>query len=609
MADKEITAQIDKLRKTRPARAVAGWSDHLKSELVGVLSFLRDDLKEECRLLEQARVKGAVSIIKDRTAVSGWLELFIHQLDREGGEPSTPTVTGQLVDEWQSARTQMASVESAEHSDLTDNHGRVWVYWKGGDDALYRHDKGLAKPASMVVKPDGQLPSEQLADNPNYQLCSICTAGWPTPTTWTQEQLRPPLGDLPSERLAPSEVLTEHRPSEFGSPAAALPGPGGRCAVGNVHDEHTVRCPCGLDRTGESSSTEDYLSGASDVLPDGGAIALVSAMKSDPGADLNEQAVHDAIDKEYAHVTADPMPTVEDPFAPIPRVQLGALTMPPGGSKWTTRDLLAPVDAASLPLHLSFSQATTVNDCGAKYRMQRIAGLPQVPQWANIGGKAFHRCVEEMEREPGEYDASCWDAVFEAMTQVAEHESDMVRESFRASQQGRENYDWWRVEGAAMLQRYVDWRLGAGAGEAVLNGPSGKPMLEWETTYDVDGVAFKTIIDSAWSYQNDLTAIIRDWKTGAGTPDDRQLCTQAWGLRKAGWQGKILVQFFDARKGSFSEPFDPFERMSWDDVRYFVLSADAQRKLPILAARPSDFCGGCSVAYACPIMAQRRIKK
>jgi len=107
----------------------------------------------------------------------------------------------------------------------------------------------------------------------------------------------------------------------------------------------------------------------------------------------------------------------------------------------------------------------------------------------------------------------------------------------------------------------------------------------------------------------DGVAIIRDWKTGSMTPDDRQLCTQAWGLRMAGWQGPILVQFFDARKGVFSSPFDPFERMSWDDVRYFVLSADATRRQPVLPARPSDFCGGCSVAYACPIVAQRRVRK
>jgi hypothetical protein len=105
------------------------------------------------------------------------------------------------------------------------------------------------------------------------------------------------------------------------------------------------------------------------------------------------------------------------------------------------------------------------------------------------------------------------------------------------------------------------------------------------------------------------TAIIRDWKTGSMTPDDRQLCTQAWGLRKAGWQGEILVQFFDARKGTFSEPFDPIERITWDDVRYFVLSGDAQRRLPIPSARPSDFCGGCPVAYACPIMAQHKSAK
>lgn len=526
MADNEIKAQIDKLRKTRPTRAVevltgdpiAGESRDRRGLLVGVLSFLRDDLKEEASLLEVSKIKGAVTIMKDRNAVAGWLELFVLQLGRE----------------------------------------------EGADVA-------------------------------------------------------------PSERLSPSAELGEHRPSERGSESASLPGLGGRCAVGNVHDEHTLKCPCGYNvdpdsLTTLSPSVADYLSGVSDQLD-----ALVlnehqGAIGDDAAAYIGDalapaqQAAHDTIDKELAHVVADALP---DPFAPIPTPTYGPRT-PPGGRKVTALDLLTPMDASLLPAHVSFSQLTTVADCGVKFRLQRVEQLPQVPQWANVGGITFHRCVERIESMGGSaLDADYgWATELEAQIIMVEIESGMPREQFRASQQGKENYDWWRVEGQLMLQRYVDWREGAGAGEALLTGPSGAPMLEWETTYDVGGVPFKTILDSVWTNQAlDMaagavrTAVIRDWKTGSMTPDDRQLCTQAWGLRMAGWQGPVLVQFFDARKGVFSEPFDPFERMTWDDVRYFVLSGDAQRRLPIPSARPSDFCGGCPVAYACPIMAQRKAPK
>jgi len=537
--DNEIKAQIDRLRKTRPTRAVEAMAGNysggieqlpeLRGDLVSALSLIRDDLKEEARLVEQAKMRGGTSIVKDRLAVAGWLELFVVQLGRESDAPA---------------------------------------------------------------------PS------------------------------------APTERLSPSAELTEHRPSEFSTYAAILPGPGGRCAVGNVHDASTLKCACGYRLT-PANEVEAFLSGASDdllaPLPAGssalgaisadeserqshevrspgimtGLAALAEDLRTDVeqrlGVDLAQQAAHNAVDQEMSYVTADP---ISDPFAPIPRQAWGGPVIPPGGQVWNAGMLLHPVDAASLPAHLSFSQATTVTDCGAKYRMQRIAQLPQVPQWANIGGKAFHSAVEDYEK--GGRDE--WGTYLDREIVGVEQASGMVREQFRASAQGKEGYDWWRVEGAAMLQRYVDWRQGEFLTDTLLTGPDGAPMLEWETTYGVDHVPFKTILDSVWK-RADGVAIIRDWKTGSMTPDDRQLCTQAWGLRMAGWQGPILVQFFDARKGVFSSPFDPFERMSWDDVRYFVLSADATRRQPVLPARPSDFCGGCSVAYACPIVAQRRVRK
>lgn len=530
MADNEIKAQIDKLRKTRPARFIdATMSLGLTVDrdlLVSGLSFLCDDLKEEARLLEVSKTQGRMTIMKDRNAVAGWLELFVLQLGREGDAPA--------------------------------------------------------------------------------------------PTT-------------PSERLSPSPELGEHRPSEFGEDWATNPGPGGRCAVGNVHDEGTLKCPCGLDRTAsvdlasaavfppspekvaDGKAITDYLSGISDqldatVFGKENPFAIVDDAAAYIGDALApaEQAAHDTIDRELAHVTADP---IVDPFAPIP-VQTYAPRTPPGGRQVTALDLLTPIDAALLPAHVSFSQLSTVADCGVKFRLQRVEQLPQVPQWANVGGTTFHASVEDYEH--GGRDE--WGTYLDRQIVSAENVSGMTRDAFRASQQGKENYDWWRVEGALMLQRYVAWRQGAGAGQQVLQGPNVAPMLEWETTYDVDGVPFKTILDSVWTDATQglvqgRTAIIRDWKTGSMTPDDRQLCTQAWGLRKAGWQGEILVQFFDARKGVFSEPFDPFERMTWDDVRYFVLSGDAERRLPIPSARPSDFCGGCPVAYACPIMGQRRAAK
>lgn len=652
MAEKEIVAQIDKLRKTRPARVIETMQTHygndggvapmLAHDLTIALTFLLLDLKDEARLVEQAKIKGGMSIMKDRLAVAGWLELFVVQLGREPGAPpverepapdrTEPVTSHEALNEFVSdmaaqgrgellAGDKRCAAKGINHDvhtwlgpkDQTTGSSR-WRCWGGNSASVEQVACDGVKLASVTVFPpspekvtDGKAITDYLSGvsdeldalalgDTQVQSVELDSA---TPYCFrcdTCSHLCPGCGDV-----------VDH--NEMACKAC-------RVLAGDAAGIDLVKHDASMSITRHTSNGTPYtVSGAADVI-------------ERLGLSTDEQATHDAIDKEYAHVTADPFvhgdPDLRiDPFAPIPRT-VWAPAVPPNGAAWTSADLLAPVDAAFLPAHLSFSQVTTVGDCGAKYRMQRIAQIPQVPQWANIGGTTFHTCVQTIEESGNEQALtdrpaldSLWNTTLENEIQMIEQASGMTREQFRASAQGREGYDWWRVEGAAMLQRYVDWRQGAGAGQAVLQGPTARPMLEWETTYNVDGVPFKTILDSVWtdSTQGGMvqgrTAIIRDWKTGSMKPDNRQLCTQAWGLRMAGWEGNVLVQFFDARKGTFSEPFDPFGElgMTWDDVRYFVLSADAQRRLPILPARPSDFCGGCSVAYACPIMSQRKAPK
>lgn len=76
------------------------------------------------------------------------------------------------VDAWQQARRDVREWERAEHPDITDRFGRVWV-WKDGD--LYTHDDTLAFPRAFLDDRIG-LPRPGLADdNPNYsRLCDIC---------------------------------------------------------------------------------------------------------------------------------------------------------------------------------------------------------------------------------------------------------------------------------------------------------------------------------------------------------------------------------------------------------------------------------------------------
>ncbi len=86
---------------------------------------------------------------------------------------------GGMIADWQATRAALREIEEREHPDITDRHGRVWV-WRSGD--LYAHDATLAMPRDFVTHPRLGLPRAECADNPNYwRLCATCRSEWPGP--------------------------------------------------------------------------------------------------------------------------------------------------------------------------------------------------------------------------------------------------------------------------------------------------------------------------------------------------------------------------------------------------------------------------------------------
>ena len=75
------------------------------------------------------------------------------------------------VAEWSALRDELALLERSEHPDITDRHGRVWV-WAGRGD-LYVHDETVAIPKAWIST--WGWPSSVTDKNPNYRkLCDIC---------------------------------------------------------------------------------------------------------------------------------------------------------------------------------------------------------------------------------------------------------------------------------------------------------------------------------------------------------------------------------------------------------------------------------------------------
>jgi putative RecB family exonuclease len=333
------------------------------------------------------------------------------------------------------------------------------------------------------------------------------------------------------------------------------------------------------------------------------------------------------------------------PGAPIPPVPLlgqpgdgGAgydpKYMPPGGIPFTFAELMAPVPYAALPPHLSHSQIEAVGECPAKYRMQRLArpngpalveGVEQIPQWALIGGNAFHAAVEFWERMAAEHPGidlaqedcdGAWRCFFGEEIARIEAVSPVPRSMWRASKKGAEGETWWNANGPEMLRKY----LAARPAEPTMTGASGVTCIEAELTVTVPTaygpLPFKAILDRV-TVQPDGTLMIRDYKSGDRMPDSTdQLAEQAWTLAlHSGFTpeqivpGSVFGTYYNARKGTWTEPVDLFAEYSFEWFVYHVTSAHAQRLALTTGptpARKASFCGGCSVRWACPVGGPKR---
>lgn len=418
----------------------------------------------------------------------------------------------------------------------------------------------------------------------------------------------------------------------------------------SVYDAADVRLIVAVATAGDPPDDDirAFLAGETDTLPD-----LPDARKGGPveqydnpstgdrhaetwTLEYNDKGVFTIADMTAAVPLAD---AFDDPFSdPTPYTY--SPPVPAGARRLSFAELATPPGADAVPDHWSWSQLEDIEDCGAKYRMRRLDAVPQVPQWALIGGNAFHATVAEIERAAyadrdfwrgageggfGSYDppglVGAWNRIFHA--EIAQHAGPgLPMDQWRASGKGKEGYDWWRVEGAAMLATYVEQRktvqiFGALPTLMEIGNPAGGlpptvPALEIELSLQVDFLRVTGIVDQIWSTPDG--PLIVDLKSGAHMPDDTaQLGLYAWMLMQA-WFGpnahtmlhptrrqSIRGSFYNARKGTYSEPVDLLARHPFEEYRYRFGAANALRRVGAYLPRRSSFCGGCSVRYACPI--------
>lgn len=380
--------------------------------------------------------------------------------------------------------------------------------------------------------------------------------------------------------------------------------------------------------------TAAYLHGDTDRLPSLSDDAVAAILHGD-GIDMLPPVPGDVDGTTAAFfgTTIEEQPAMTNPFSdPEPYASATTNFAPfPGAEQHRVSfvDLLKPAPNGTAPEHWSFSQLSTLEDCGLKYRLQRIANVPQTPQWSTVGGSAFHAATEDFDRhltdtvpvnfaEPVEVVATnAWKAAFGAEIQRVFTESGIPPgadgTAWRASNGGKEGYTWWLVEGPRMLQTYMTTRAALIAAGVKAKTPrlplvlpgTGVSVIEWPYERKIDGplgqLTIKGIVDRAYRCHDDSILIV-DLKTGRGDVDRAQLGEYAWALYLAGFTNqKILGSVYDARRGLFDEPLNLLNTYPWDEFVYRYHSAEAQRRSGIYLPRRSSFCVACSVRYACPV--------
>lgn len=373
-----------------------------------------------------------------------------------------------------------------------------------------------------------------------------------------------------------------------------------------------------------ASPVLDYLAGRTDAVPD--------LSSTEPHNALGIAAREDAMQHGPQYPGAGPgefddasaARPVSAPYAIAGVVEPSRVAPPARRDRWTWEQFDAHIADRGPMDHRSHSQLDTYSDCGVKYGMRNL----ERPAWWSVGGSAFHRFVEDLERAmlrgvPVQMTEAqiwrVWETRFDAMTAEARESSGIEPDEWSAAKKGAEDGDWWRARGMQMCADYVTMRTQADRAEQAAElfarpllhiRPDGadqtsSPVLELELKTKIGGVDWPFIPDQVRvddiGSAGRLTVI--DLKSGSSTPGPIQLARNAHALVSLfpEWRTvRIDGAYYSARSATIK---------LYEDVRRFYPLATFERearemdraeRAGIYIPRRSSFCLSCGVADLCP---------
>lgn len=259
---------------------------------------------------------------------------------------------------------------------------------------------------------------------------------------------------------------------------------------------------------------------------------------------------------------------------------------------------------AGPPAHTSYSSIDTWQQCGMKYKLTRIDGWKEDPAWWSVGGSAVHTATEWSDL--GIHDELSVDQLWtvalqnETDRQVMFTGTDPLEWRSSRGQDG----DWWRANGAGMVQAWRDWR--ESTGWHILDFPSADPDVEalpgveLPINTTIGGILVKGYIDRVFVTPAGEVVIV-DLKTGARKPaSPLQLGFYRAGVEQQYGVTADLGAYWMARKKP-GEQADivGLGRYTVEHIAGFTAGFKAAREANIYTPHVTSFCGSCGVAAGC----------
>ena len=257
--------------------------------------------------------------------------------------------------------------------------------------------------------------------------------------------------------------------------------------------------------------------------------------------------------------------------------------------------------------HLSYSAISTLFDCGERFRLERVAQVPQAPAWWFIGGSAFHTATEYIDYGAEEDPQRAWDLAWEKKLaeDVPDGDLSVVRAGGRATKEwpNKQDGDWWDYHGPGMVAEYIKAMDKMRAeGWKLWTVEDGVRAIEIPFTVQIGSAAIKGAIDRVL-VNPDGELVIVDLKAGSSVPQSTmQLGVYSVALEKIFGIKPILGSYYMARKAELTEPVSLLHYTE-SMLGSVIDAAKRMIEAEIFLPHVSNLCKACGVREYCTVMA------